>query len=379
MSSQKKLNALLFELQTAQSPLAQAKTLARAWRTLRELSPTDRRLLARHVGFDGAEEMLEGLATKRGGLAPAVLLQALAKARTADRATVGDLVARLKRPEARGQVLAESLDFASSLLEDPGAGNNAEGPPSDDVAEALDELQAVQAPPVETPEEALEALNALDAAPGDTSEATKEKTSGDDPTERVVEETTETEAEASDKPTVRVTLKPPPPPPPPPRPVPDAVDWSRWESAGESRSETAPSVTAPEPSSDSPELPLFDAFAVLGALGAQSSIGSQLRVLRRELTGFEGSSLHTLRQVVAAFPDGWARRRALAALLEAGIPSDPGGAIELVETLEQESNRRWCLGILARRGVLWGSNLERALELLSSPAARRRIESAAIR
>ncbi len=75
MSVQRKLNALLFELQTAQSPLAQAKILARSWRTLRELSPTDRRLLARHAGFDGAEQILEGLAKKRPGFAPATLLQ----------------------------------------------------------------------------------------------------------------------------------------------------------------------------------------------------------------------------------------------------------------------------------------------------------------
>ena len=88
MSSQRKLNALLFELQTARSPLQQAKTMARAWRTIRELSPTDRRLLARHAGFAGAEEMLEGLASRKGGLAPAALLGALSKARDADGTTV---------------------------------------------------------------------------------------------------------------------------------------------------------------------------------------------------------------------------------------------------------------------------------------------------
>ena len=87
MSVQRKLNALLFELQTARSPLAQAKVLARAWRTLRELSPTDRRLLARHVSFDGAEEMLEGLGTRKGGWAPAMLLQILSNARDTEAST----------------------------------------------------------------------------------------------------------------------------------------------------------------------------------------------------------------------------------------------------------------------------------------------------
>ena len=57
MSTQPKLTALLHELQHARSPLAQARVLARSWRTLRELSPTDRKLLARQTGFDGAEEI----------------------------------------------------------------------------------------------------------------------------------------------------------------------------------------------------------------------------------------------------------------------------------------------------------------------------------
>ena len=68
MSNQRKLTALLHELQNARSPLAQARVLARAWRTVRELSPTDRRLLARHAGFDGAEEILEGLKDVRSSL-----------------------------------------------------------------------------------------------------------------------------------------------------------------------------------------------------------------------------------------------------------------------------------------------------------------------
>ena len=58
MSTQRQLSALLYELQHARSPLAQARVLARAWRTVRELGPTDRKLLARHVGFEGAEELL---------------------------------------------------------------------------------------------------------------------------------------------------------------------------------------------------------------------------------------------------------------------------------------------------------------------------------
>ena len=99
MGNQRKLAALLHELQHARSPLAQARVLARAWRTLRELSPTDRRLLARQAGFDGAEEMLEGLSRRKGGLAPAMLLRVLANARGTDDAEFGELVGAFRDPE----------------------------------------------------------------------------------------------------------------------------------------------------------------------------------------------------------------------------------------------------------------------------------------
>jgi hypothetical protein len=116
---------------------------------------------------------------------------------------------------------------------------------------------------------------------------------------------------------------------------------------------------------------------VPGALGAEPSILSRLLELRRELSGMAGSSVETLREVVESFEDGWARRRAVAAFLDAGIPESANGALELVATLGRERDRRWCLGILASRGDLEGPRLDRALELVTSPWARRRIEMAA--
>ena len=52
-------------------------------------------------------------------------------------------------------------------------------------------------------------------------------------------------------------------------------------------------------------------------------------------------------------------------------------ALALVQSLERELDRRWCLGILGRRGALEGRLLAQALDMVSSPAARRRIEAAA--
>jgi hypothetical protein len=357
MSTSRKLNTLLFELQTAGSPLQQAKILARGWRTLRELSPTDRRLLAKHAGFDGAEEILEGLA-KRGGLSPAMLLRVLANARSSDGAAVGELLSAVRDPLRRDEAVTRGIDLARDLLSDPE--DVGEDDP-EEVSEVLGELQAVDSAIEGSPEEALAALNAL---------------------EEDVEDTDAEEPAWISDPEPQAAPEPEAPPEPEPEiepseVVPPIVDWSRWQITSPThRAPPTPPVVTFEPVDDVVSR-RFDPEFVLGAPGAEPSVLSRLLVLRRELSGIAGSSVETLREVVGSFEDGWARRRAVAAILEAGIPERVGDALELVTTLGRERDRRWCLGILASRGDLEGPRRDQALELVTSPSARRRIETAA--
>jgi hypothetical protein len=347
MNSQRKLTALLYELQHARSPLAQARVLARAWRTVRELSPTDRRLLARNAGFDGAEEILEGLSRRKGGLAPATLLRVLANARGTDGSAVSELLAAFRDPERRGEAISLGAELASDLLGEPPAD---EATP--EIGDAIEELQAVEASIIETPEEALAALTALEPEADDDEVGTEP----------------EPEPEPDPIPAPEAEAQPPPP----------VVDWSRW------REPTAIMKPAPTPREEmrppgsERSTRRFEARAVMGAMGAQKSVFSQLRVLRRELSGFAGSRTDTLRELIETFPDGWARRRALSALLENGIPSETRNALELVSCLDRELDRRWCLGLLARRGDLRGANLDRALELLESEYSKRRLAATAV-
>jgi hypothetical protein len=356
MNNERKLSALLHELQHAKSPLAQARVLARAWRTIRELGPTDRKLLARHAGFEGAEDILEGLNRRKGGLAPAMLLRVLANARGTDGAAVADILSAFRDPDRRDEAVSRSVDLAGDLLAEPEEQGPEEGAP-EDVSEALEELQAVEESITETPEEALAALNALEPEPAAEPELASEP---------VFEVDVEQEVEKPDR-------EPEPPPRPEPPPPPPVVDWSRWQTA------TDRPRPAPVPHPDVPSIVTdgrprrFEASAVMGAMGAASSVLSQLRVLRRELSGFKGSSVPTLRELIASFPDGWVRRRALCALLEEGIPSQTSDALDLVSTLGRELDRRWCLGVLARRGMLRGSALTRALEMVEAPFGKRRL------
>ncbi len=346
MSTSRKLNALLFELQTAASPLQQARILARGWRTLRELSPTDRRLLAKHAGFDGAEEILEGLA-KRGGLSPALLLRVLANARSTDGTAVGELLAAVRNPMRRDEAVTRGIDLARDLLADPE--DLGEDEP-EEVGEALEELRAVDSATQESPEEALAALSALEE---DDEDADAEEPAG------IPDSEPQAVPEPESPPEPEPEIEPSPV-------VPPIVDWSRWQTASPTHR------AAPTPPAVG-----FDPKLVLGAVAAEPSVLSRLLVLRRELSGMAGSNVETLREVIGSFEDGWARRRALAAFLEAGIPESAGDALELVATLSRESDRRWCLGILASRGDLEGSRRDQALELVTSPSARRRIETAA--
>jgi hypothetical protein len=356
MNSQRKLTALVHELQHAKSPLAQARVLARAWRTVRELSPTDRRLLARHAGFEGAGEILEGISQRKGGLAPAMLLRVLSNARGTDGSAVSELLAAFRDPHRRDEAIALGADLASDLLAEP---TDDDGP--EEIDEAIEELQAVEASIIETPEEALAALSALEP---------EQEERGDD-IEPAPVPVPEPEEAQDPEPVPEPESEPESPPPSP------AVDWSRWHSATESRRPAPTPREAIRPSISDAGTRRFEAHAVMGAMGAERSVFSQLRVLRRELSGFAGSSTETLRELIEAFPDGWPRRRALCALLEVEIPTETRDALELVSCLERELDRRWCLALLARRGDLRGSLLSRALDLVDSDYSKRRLTAMA--
>src|SRR5215218_667190 len=124
-----------------------------------------------------------------------------------------------------------------------------------------------------------------------------------------------------------VLVAPPPPPafappvvepPPPPKPSPPAPPARRVEDGG-----------------------------LAWKLAEASSLTARFHVLRRHLADAKGLPADGLRSVAEAFPDGWARRRALIELLRNGAPAALGDALGLVEVLGSERDRLWCLGTLA--------------------------------
>lgn len=349
----RQLSALLFELQAAGSPVAKAKVLARAWRTVRELGPSDRRLLAREAGFAGAEEILEGLAKRRGGLAPALLLELLGNAKAGGDEPVEKLIEAVRGHASAGEVATRAAEAATALVEGP-----ASGPAIRELGEGLDHLGEVGAGVERAAEEALAALQAIE--PGSAPDSGSPARRAD--AEPAPGRTTAARIGTTAKPAAKR------------RPAPGWDLLARTPGVPRLRP-TARDEAGAEP--DPAPAASFAAPEVLVALGAQRSLLSRLLVLRRELASFAGSSRGTLQQLVESFPDGWARRRAVASLLEGGLAAEPADALALVAALGRERDRGWCLTILAGRGLLRGAQLERALALLGAPALRRRLETVA--
>lgn len=352
MNVSDELTALVFELQRARTPADKARALARAWRTIRGLSATERRLLVREVGFDGAEELVEGLAGKSGGaFAPAAVLEGLGKMRQDGGLSLRSVLTGLLDPESRKDFLARGMDLAADSYD-----------PEEEVDDALviDELEVGDIPTAPP----------FPAAIG--SEA------GAEPVEVEEVETVPPVGEAEPKPVV----EPPPPPSeappsgadinPKPEPPPRAKETTAWDEPWQS-----------SPVAEAAELPAprrsrwFDAAAAGDPREAAGSVLARLRAVRDAIPGLRDAPLSEIGELLENLPELWARRRVLVDLIDAGIPAGVGETLDLIEDLDRPVDRHWCLAALARRGDLEGDELERALAMLASPAAQRRVEALA--
>ena len=371
------LSALVFELQRAGSKVDKAKALARAWRTVRGLSSTERRFLAREVGFDGAEELIEGLAGQgKGGFAPAAVLEALGKMRREEGLSLRGILSDLRDPERRDDLLVRGIDLmADSVVRpDEAEGETAESLVHDRAVEVDDDDLIVDV------DEPARGGDPLPVPPIPPVAPVPRPEPGPRPKPRP-----RPKPGPRPKPERRPEPEPRPAPGPGPEmepepetePGPQVEEPSPWDSMWQP---VAPIDAPPESASlvieSSPSM-VADGRENLQQDRPQGSTLARLRKFREGVESLRGTGVHRLREALEALPEPWARRRALVALIDAGLPEDAGSVLELIEDLDREMDRRWCLSALARRGDLTGADLDRALELLSSPAARRRVEALA--
>lgn len=110
-------------------------------------------------------------------------------------------------------------------------------------------------------------------------------------------------------------------------------------------------------------------------MAGASSLTKRFHLLRRHLAEAKKLPADGLRSLLEVFPDGWARRRALVALLRSGAPASLRDALALVETLGSDRDRVWCLGALTDSRELSDGERQALLAVAASPVARRRLES----
>lgn len=314
--------------------MAKAKALARSWRMVRRLSPTDRRFLAKEAGFDGAEDLLESLAAKRSGVAPALMLQFLSGFRDRGDEGLGTVMACLRDPKTREDMLMRSADAVAEAF-------------GEEEPEGEETLDDEPAPPT-------------DDTTGEPAPETGPRTIEDEAFAQGVFEPVEINDGGADN---------------------DSAAPARIPAIVEDQLEKAPITKPTEPMAPAqieaerpPVLGTTDVGLLVEAIEAETSLAARLLSLRRALPGLGGTGAAALSRLVQTFPEGWPQRRALTALLEAGLPDDAGEALDLIEGLERPVNRRWCLGVLAARSDLLGADFDRALVMAESPAVRRRIQ-----
>jgi len=108
-------------------------------------------------------------------------------------------------------------------------------------------------------------------------------------------------------------------------------------------------------------------------LGAEGSLLRRLRRLAASAGRLDEAGIEELGAVLECFPAGWARRRALQRLLEAGVPRSTSEAIALLELLPRPSERLWAATTLAATRRLDESDRDALLAAVPSPALRRRL------
>lgn len=327
---------LIAQLRDAKTPLARVRVVVRAWRAVRSLSPRDRSNLITQLGLEGADDLVEAIAAHQGTKPPVELIQAVNQMNRLDPEELRSVATRMRDPNQRGAVIQEGLKALETKLAGPERPTPPPGPPTGFTTAR---------PPAPPPAAPQAPVVVMPAASWPLREAT-------------------------------------PSAPPQPVPVPQAAPAPAPAPAVKIEPVAAPVVVtpvqaAPEPPKPAPVPAPEPAAAVRGSLAeelaAVPALTSRFRLLRRRLSAVRQLSPGELRGVLEVFADGWARRRALTELLEAGIPGRTADALALVDTLQSPGDRSWCLGTLVDSRSL--SSEERSVLLQAAPTAagRRRL------
>lgn len=348
MGTSAELIGLLHQIRNATSPLHRMKLAALAWRTLRGLSPIDRLAVARAIGVEGAERLVEQLGD-RSGVSPSLLLSAIQSAEEAEPEELQRLLGRLQDPATRDDAVQQLAGDAAGWL----GGNLGE-----ETAEDGPDWSDAQRTAGRTP---------LAPAPAAASPVPPASTEADDPP-----------APAAALP-VRAAPVPPLVPEPAP-PLPRALVQRPAPAPGSRSAPTMPSRPgrrpAPEegrsPARRPPSRQPGTLPGIVAELESTPSLFRRLRLLAGRASELAGIGAGGAAAVARAFPAGWSRRRAIEALIRGDAVVGTEQLLSLLSPEDDETTRMWLLTALAARSNLEPGSLE-AAAADAAPLLRRRL------
>jgi hypothetical protein len=373
MSVSDELVWLINQIRNTQSARERLRLLALGWRTLRNLNPTDRLLLAKELGIDGGEHLVEEL-SRRGGVSPSLLLGALRAAEAAPPERIRDLVRGLLDPDRRTETVETIAEGAADWM----------------IGEATDEGSAElesESEPAPDPHDARQSTleAALDAAALDAVEAAQELRDEELEIELPPEPEPAEEAEAPPE------IEPAPEPGPEPEeadvseePEPVAVELHRVEPPVEEPAQLPEEPPVPvskqavvveeEPDAEPPAVaPTFERKEFPTRITDARTVLERLREVDRSAGELAGLDLDHLELLLEGFAPGWARRRTLETLIRAGVPERLEDLLTLIRGLESPADRMWALTAVAARLEIDSDDAARLLEEADTPVLARRL------
>ena len=364
---------LLRELRSA-GPVDRVRLLAKSLAALRGLSPWDRKILLRMAGFEGAEVLVERLAQEDEATGRKLrrLLSDLEGRPEEMERTVRALADPGRRGEALDEILAALDRGLGEEAEAAAAGGPQPHPEAPDAPRESGLPPVPEEPPVPEPSPIPEVPPVPERPARLKPPAPRSRASVQAPLPVAP-------APPARTPAARAPARPE-------RELPLAAHpGPRTEAAIESEPLPAPAAVVdapPRTATALPEtpplalsaLPELPGAAADGSPRSAAGILGRLLGLRRRIAAGEGPDARELRRYLETeIPYPWARRRALAAWLEAG-PGDLGEALALIELLPGATDRSWCLGTLAEAGPWSEREWERIAAAAPTPTARRRLE-----
>jgi hypothetical protein len=334
------IDELVEQLESAHSPWQKVKVLTKAWRTVRKLQPDERFLVAKNLGLEGAEVFLDKLGDPYIGVPTDDLLDIVRAADAQDFSRWKEVIGRLRRPEDRQELIQRGLEEArGALLQEQ---QEAEPRP-----EPHPPLPVV----VETAAAAVEASEESDTSLAEIVETSEEP---------VAETTAEIDIEEEDDEGEAAEIIPV---------VEQAVEEELEVSAPD-----VDEIATTRPGTPS-VLHEDHIEEVVDKLSTSSSLVARLRRVRELTAEMRDLGVGDLERLLECFPEGWARRRALAQMLRVGIPEEFHDAITLVSTENSASARLWCLMALIDGRDLEEDEKEFLLSSDEAPLVKRRLES----